>query len=100
MLTENTEYVSNNPENMVSVASDYLGRGAEHATHFVQDRPASSLFAAALAGFGAGYLLVHIMSEDRHSMTPDRNIAEKLGRNLLDKIEHVLPSIVRDRVAR
>lgn len=80
---------------------DYLHRGTEEVTQLIGDRPATSLFVACLAGFGVGFVLTQVLDQQARdqyrSSAFDRSTTERFGRNLLDRVEQVLPSMLRER---
>ncbi len=103
MITEKHEELSEQTEDYLSAAGEYLNRGSEQFSQMVQDRPTRSLLVACLAGFGVGFLVTRLMADEHQTSRYsafDRGTAERFGRNLLEKVEHALPAMLRDRLMK
>jgi hypothetical protein len=103
MITEKHREMSEGKEEYMSSVGEYVNRGSEQFYHMVEDRPTRSLLVACLAGFGVGFLFTRLLTEEqptaRYSAF-DRSTAERFGRNLLEKVEHALPAMLRDRLMK
>ncbi len=106
MITEKYDQATAYAGDVMSSARDYLHRGTDQVTNVVDEQPGRSMMIACLAGFGVGLLLTRVLTSDESSYSSsssagfDRHTAERLGRNLLDRIEHALPSMLRDRLMK
>ena len=101
MIAEKFEGATTYAEEAISSMGDYLHRGTDQVSHIVDERPAGALVMACLAGFGVGILLSRAFSADDSHVGAfsrsrfDRKTAERLGRNILDRLESSLPSTLR-----
>lgn len=101
MIADKLDTATASAEDAMSSMGEYIHRGTDRITHMVDEQPGQSLLVACLAGFGLGLLLSRIVPSDDSSSSLgfDRSTAERIGRNLLDKVEHALPSMLRDRLS-
>jgi hypothetical protein len=83
-----------------SAAQQAIQRGSEQIADMVSDKPSRSLLIACAAGFGVGLLATRLLSSSPPRSSFDRASAERFGRNLLDKLEHALPSSIRERIGK
>lgn len=89
-------------EDAMSSMGEYIHRGTDRITHMVDEQPGQTLLVACLAGFGLGLLISRIGPSDDYSSSSlgfDRSSAERIGRSLLDKVEHALPTMLRERLS-
>ena len=89
-------------EDARSTMSEYAHHGADKVTHYVDEQPGQALMVACLAGFGVGVLLSRLIPFEESSSSTlgfDRGTAERIGRNLLEKVEHAMPAMLRDRLS-
>lgn len=103
MIAEKYESMTDCADECVSSFGEYINRGAEQFTHMVQDRPTRSLLVTCVAGFGMGLVISRLLArqEPAHSYGAfDRATAERFGRSLLEKVEHALPAMLRDRLTK
>ncbi len=103
MIAEKYEDVANDAEDCLSSFPNYVHRGTEQISQLVQDRPTRSLIVTCVAGFGVGLLLSRMLTreESRRSYGGwDRQTAERFGRSLLERVEHALPTMLRDRLGK
>jgi hypothetical protein len=103
MIAEKYHDATSGGDDVISSARDYLQRGADQVAHRVNERPGASIMMAGLVGFGIGLLLSQALTaEEDHSYSKsfDRGTAERLGRNLLDRIEQAMPTMLRDRLMK
>jgi hypothetical protein len=100
MIAEKYQDADASGEEAVSSVRDYLHRGTNQMTNMVGERPGTSVFTACLLGFGVGLLLSQVIASEDHSYSSsfDRSTAERFGRNLLGRIEHALPAVLRERL--
>ena len=98
MIAQKFEDVSAGMDECMSSVGDYVNRGTEQISHMIEDRPAQSLLITCLAGFGVGLVLSKLfVSETPVRSSFDRHTAERFGRQLLDKVEHAMPNMLRER---
>jgi hypothetical protein len=98
MIAEKFEDVSAVMDECKSSVGEYLNRGTEQISHMIDDRPTQSLLITCLAGFGVGLVLSKLfVSEKPVRSSVDRQTAERFGRQLLDRVEHAMPNILRER---
>lgn len=98
MIAQKFEDVSAETGECMSSVGEYLNRGTEQISNVVEDRPAQSLLITCLAGFGVGLLLSKLfVSEEPVRSSFDRHTAERFGRQLLEKVEHAMPNVLRER---
>lgn len=80
---------------------DYMRRGSEQFSHMVEDRPGGSVLFATLAGFGLGLVLSRLLTEEAPARSAfDRSTAERFGRQLLERVEQAMPSMLREKLGR
>ena len=98
MIAEKFEDVSASMDECMSSVGDCLNRGTEQISHMIEDRPGQSLLMTCLAGFGVGLVLSKLfVSETPVRSSFDRHTAERFGRQLLDRVEHAMPNMLRER---
>ena len=105
MIKEKYEDAATYADEAISSVRDHLQRGTDQVTQIVDDQPGKSMLVACLAGFGVGLLLSRVFGheESRYSKMSssfDRGTAERFGRNLLERVEHALPAVLRDRLTK
>ena len=101
MIAENYENVSAGAGDCESTVNDCVSRGAEQISHIIEQRPVRSLLLICFAGFGTGFLISRLFSDDSaRRSTFDRGTAERFGRQMLEKLEHVMPAMVRERFTK
>jgi hypothetical protein len=103
VIAEQYENVSSCAEDCLSSVNNYVHRGTEQISQMIQDRPARSLMVTSLAGFGVGLLLSRLMTRDeprRSYGAFDRHTAERFGRNLLERVEQAMPTMLRERLGK
>ncbi|MDZ4656980.1 MAG: hypothetical protein SH868_05305 [Bythopirellula sp.] len=103
MIAQKNQDVTACADECMSTVGEYINRGAEQFSHMVQDRPTRSLLVTCAAGFGLGLVISRLLThqEPKHSYGAfDRGTAERFGRNLLEKVEHALPAMLRDRLTK
>jgi hypothetical protein len=103
MIADKYSDAAASTEEGMSTMSDYVHRGADQLTNMAEEQPGQTLMIACLAGFGVGLLLSRLVSGSESSYSApafDRSTAERVGRNLLDRVEHALPSMLRDRLMK
>ena len=103
MIAEKYEDMANCADDCLSSVNDYVHRGTEQISQLIQDRPARSLMVTCLAGFGVGLLLSRLLTheEPRRSYGAfDRHTAERFGRNLLERVEQAMPTVLRERLGK
>ena len=101
MIAENYQDASECAGECMSSVNEFINRGTEQISQMLQDRPTRSLMVTCLAGFGVGLVISRLLahgSSERSSSGFDRQTAERFGRNLLERVEHALPSILRERM--
>ncbi len=99
MIAKKIENVSTVTDECASSVGDYLNRGTEQISQIVDDHPAQSLLLSCLAGFGVGIVLSKLFTTEVAPMRSsfDRHTAERIGRQLLDKVEQAMPNMLRER---
>ncbi len=99
MIVEKFENISTAADECMSSVGDYVNRGTEQISHMIEDRPAQSLLLTCLAGFGVGLVLSKLFVSDEVPIRSsfDRQSAERFGRQLLEKVEHAMPNMLRER---
>jgi hypothetical protein len=98
-----SESMSACADECLSSVGDFINRGTGQISQMVQDRPTRSLLVTCLAGFGVGLIASRLLAHEPPSLyqrTFDRGTAERFGRNLLEKVEHALPTMLRDRLTK
>jgi hypothetical protein len=102
MIAEKYEDAASYGKEAMSSVQDYLHRGTDQMAHFVDERPGVSVMTACLAGFAVGLMLSQMFNTEERSYTNsfDRSSAERFGRNLLDRIEHAMPAMLRERLMK
>jgi hypothetical protein len=102
MIAERYEDATAYAGEAMSTARDYLHRGTDQVTHMIDDRPGATVLMACLAGFGVGLLLSQLLAPEERSYSSafDRGTAERFGRNLLERVEHALPAMLRERLMK
>jgi hypothetical protein len=97
MIIEKYQDASAYGEEAMSSVRDYLHRGSDQMSHMVDDRPGAIIMMAGFIGFGVGLLLSQVFAPSEDSF--DKS-AERFGQNLLDRIEHAMPTILRERLMK
>lgn len=102
MIAKNYEQSSSEADASMSQFSDYLHSGSEQFSHMVEDRPGGSVLFATLAGFGVGLVLSRLLiAEEAPARSAfDRSTAERFGRQLLERVEQAMPSMLREKLGR
>lgn len=102
MIAERYDEATADGDEAMSSVRDYLHRGSDKMGHMVDERPGTSIVMAGLLGFGIGMLLTQVFApeEPSYSKSFDRSTAERFGRNLLDRIEHAMPTMLRERLMK
>lgn len=102
MIAENYEHSSCEEDECMSQFSEYSHRGSKHFSYMVEDQPGRTVLLATLAGFGVGLALSRLMAthESPTRSVFDRSTAERFGRQLLERVEHSLPAMLREKLGR
>lgn len=102
MITEKLDQMSSCAADCTETLHDYVNTGTEQITDMIQSRPGRSMMLTCLAGFGVGLLVARIFApEEKHKPYGfDRSTAERLGRNLLERMEQAIPSVIRERMTK
>lgn len=100
MITEKYDDVARYGREALASTRDYVQRGTDQLGHIVEDRPGASVMTACLAGFAVGLLLTQIFNDRSYENSFDRSTAERFGRNLLDRLEQAMPTMLRERLMK
>jgi hypothetical protein len=82
-------------------AQNYLEQGNERLRDMVEDREGQTVLVALALGFGIGVALGYAIggpSESHSRRWIDRSTAENLGRQMLDRLDHMLPEAISSRL--
>lgn len=102
MIAENQYEEAYSEGACMSQVSDFMHRGTEQLSHIIEDRPGRSILFASLAGFGIGLIISRMMAAQQTPLRSsfDRSTAERFGRQLLERVEHAMPAMLREKLGR
>jgi hypothetical protein len=81
-----------------STIAEYLCRGRDQMTEMVEDRPTRSVLTCCALGLGIGFFVGRMMGQPATSSFFDRQSAERLGQQLLQRVEKSMPEALRERL--
>lgn len=85
--------------NRVSGNESVIGRLGEGTEHYIEDHPTSTALMTFLTGMGAGFLLTTMLVAEQKKRSR-KNVAERLGDQVLEYLHDVVPRSVSDRFSR
>lgn len=99
MIAEKYDDLKSPAQQRWSDVGDYVQRGGEQFSQMVDHQPARTLAFSCLAGFAVGLLLSRAFASEEETCSVSASSAERFGRNLLNKIEQAMPTMLRERLS-
>jgi len=82
-----------------STIAEYLCRGRDQMAEMAEDQPARSVLTCCALGLGIGFVVGRMMGRPATTSSYfDRQSAERLGQQLLQRVEKAMPEALRERL--